>query len=55
MLLVASPLRFSGDMVLCGLPDQPGVPDSWMLMPLLQLVDGGSLEFQVRALVLSMY
>jgi len=47
MFHVSDSMQLSGDLVLRGLPDQPGAPGSWVLMPLIQLVGAGSLTFQV--------
>lgn len=47
MFLVSGSLRFSGDLLLQGIPDHPGAPGSWVMLPLLQLTDTGSLQFQV--------
>lgn len=47
MFHVSDSMQLSGDLVLRGLPDQPGAEGSWVLMPLIQLVGAGSLTFQV--------
>lgn len=52
LISVHSMLRFSGDLTLYGVPDRPGVPGSWPLLPVANLVGDGYLEFQVGAMVL---
>jgi hypothetical protein len=47
VFLVSASLRFSGDLLLQGIPDHPGAPGSWVMLPLMQLTDTGSLQFQV--------
>jgi hypothetical protein len=47
LFLVGASLRFSGDLLLQGIPDHPGAPGSWVMLPLLQLTNTGSLQLQV--------
>jgi hypothetical protein len=44
---VHSMLRISGDLSLAGVPDRPGSPGSWPLLPIVNLVGNGYMEFQV--------
>jgi hypothetical protein len=45
---VHSMLRISGDITLAGVPDRPGSAGSWPLLPVVNLLGDGFLEFQVR-------
>jgi hypothetical protein len=44
---VYSMLRFSGDLLLKGMPDRPGFSGSWVLNTIINLTSTGFLEYQV--------